>query len=130
MTAMTDTVKGLHDLADFIEAHPDLNWSYLKGSARAIVGDKESFAEFAAIPGGWEKDAYGDESGGNFTITRKFGPVEFQVITSRNQVCERVVVATEMVAVPDPEALAAVPHTFVEREIVEWKCNPILGAAA
>ena len=125
-------VQGLRDLADFMEQNPHLNWSdreHYTASTTAdvmvIINERDDFAAFAATPGGWTKRGYGGDNG-NFEIARKFGPVKLQVVTQRNEVCERKVVGIETVEVPDPDA----PLVTVEREVVEWDCKPILSVTA
>lgn len=119
-------VQGLRDLADFMEQNSDLDWSYCKPDISAIVLGGEKVAAFAAIPGGWDKRVYDHETGGNFELRRKFGPVKFSVIAPRDDVCERRVVGVETVEIPDPAA----PKVTVEREIVEWDCKPVLAQAS
>lgn len=63
-------------------------------------------------------------------IERRFhGGVKLSYQAQRDQICERVVTGVEVVEVPDPDA----PLVKVEREVVEWRCAPILieqGSAA
>lgn len=56
-------------------------------------------------------------------VTRDFGSCTLRVWITRRNVCERKVVGTESVQVPDPDA----PLVTVERDIVEWDCHPILA---
>ena len=120
-----EVVSGLRELADFIERDPDFAELYWPGPALLFVAS-------------WEKDAaarFGDLArrlGGHRTksvterhieVTRQFGPISIQVYTSREVMCERVVVGTETVEIADPEA----PKVKVDREVVEWKCSPLLG---
>lgn len=124
-------VNGLRELADFIEAHPDLPWSDVypgtfEWRVNVFVGnDAEKFAAFAASGGRWDKSTYAsDGEDGIFMVTRTFGGgVSLQVVTNRNAVCERKVVGVETVEVPDPDA----PKVTVEREVVEWECRPLLA---
>lgn len=125
-------VESLRSLADFIETNPDLPWGGYSGGHKwsLIYHSATDVAAFASVQGGWDKEAYGDNGRGNVELLRKFGDaLTLAIIVPRDTVCERVVVGTEHVAVPDPEALAEVPHTFVEREIVEWRCGSVLQAA-
>ena len=119
---VAEAVQGLRDLADFIEANPDLDWQSLYYSEVAVITlDVENVRAFARTPGTWEKDAYLS----NYEIARMFGPVKLKVITPRDQVCEKVV-TVETVELPDPDA----PKVAVEREKVEWVCKPLLGGDA
>lgn len=53
------------------------------------------------------------------SVEMAFGPVTVRALAPRDVVCERVVVGTELVEVPDPDA----PKVTVERDIVEWRCS-------
>lgn len=44
----------------------------------------------------------------------------------RDEVCVRRVVGTETVEVPDPDA----PPVTIERDVVEYDCQPIIGAGS
>lgn len=63
-------------------------------------------------------------------VRRRFGTAAVEVYASRDLVCERVVVGTEEVEEYDPTALATVPKVVVEREVVEWRCAPLLDTEA
>lgn len=115
--------RGLRELADFIEAHPDRPVPPDIYAAVHISDTDELRAAVRAI-GSADKEYSGDF----FTAVRHFpGGIRYGVQAYREQVCERVVVGTETVEVPDPEALAAVPRVTQEREIVEWRCEPVLA---
>jgi hypothetical protein len=120
----------LRALADFIDANPDLPWAGYIGDRHSwtlIYSDPADFAAFAAKPGGWRKHAYdGSDGGGNFELVRDFGDaVSLKIVAPRSTVCERRVVGTETVEVPDPDA----PTITVEREVVEWTCGSVLAKA-
>lgn len=63
-----------------------------------------------------------------------FGDLTLHVYADRDQVCERIVVATreEVVEEPDPELLAKVPTVkrTVPVEEVRWECTPLLAPAS
>ena len=129
--ARADFVKGLRDLADFIEqtgvVTPYATESYPK-AINAMVDGKEDLAEFARVAGYVEKDY----SGSFATLRKQFGPISYEVFTHRNNVCERVQVGTETITeeVPDPEKIAEVPTVTVTREqpVYEWRCDePLLS---
>jgi hypothetical protein len=126
-TTATELSAALRSVADFVEANPDLDWSYVNADVTAITLRPEGIAAAAAVPGGWEKKAYDNPrtGTGNFEIRREFGPVLFKIIAPREEVCERKVVGVETVEVPDPDA----PKVVVEREVVEWECRPLLTEA-
>lgn len=56
-------------------------------------------------------------------FSRDFGAVTVSIYTYRDAVCERIVVGTETVEVPDPNA----PTISVERDVVRWECRPVLA---
>lgn len=70
--------------------------------------------------GKWDKittEAY-------FTLSQSIGDkVKVDLETARNTACTPRVVGTETVEVKD---YSAVPSKTVERDIVEWDCNPVL----
>lgn len=105
---VTESVtKGLRDLADFLDAHPDVRLN--DPSHMVYVFSRDTLAAIARI-GGWRKVYTNDY----FNLVRDFdGGVSLQVFTDRASVCERVVVGTKTVpAVPEHQA-----------EIVEWVCE-------
>jgi hypothetical protein len=123
---------GLRKLADLVEAHPELDATYLDDVNTFYAWTKEDVA--GAIRAGLEfgakvtKEPVGNSS--SFETKLSWDGFSASVLGSRAQVCERVVVGTETVTktVKDPEALAAVPEIEVteEVEVVRWDCRPIL----
>ena len=63
-----------------------------------------------------------------FRLYLSFGELQYRVLCDRDEVCERTVVGTETVmeSVP-PEGEWT--EKEVEKDIVEWVCNPLLAAA-
>lgn len=125
-TFVQETVQGLRALADFIEANPGLPWDPTYWELGVYGINAEDAAAFARSTGTWDKIPAGSD-GELLKIQRSFGPIKLGVFARRDEVCEKVVVGTETVAIPDPVALAAVPTVEVEREVVEWKCRPLLA---
>lgn len=117
-------VRGLRELADFLAAHPEIDFSPDYGTATVQwwCGGPNDLAAAARTLGRVEKKS--DDS--FLSLVRHFGPHKIDAYALHSRVCERVVVRTETVAteVPDPEALKQVPTVTVteEREIVEWRC--------
>lgn len=117
--------------ADFIAETPDMDASSVstRGTTTVTITDysmdgPDDLARVSqAIGGRWEKrDA--DEL---FKLVREVRDgVTVELVAWRAQVCERVVTGTETVEVPDPDA----PKVTVEREVVEWKCAPLLSREA
>jgi hypothetical protein len=129
----TDYIEGLRQLADLLDANPDvplpytgagtfapLQWVEVDDDARAV------FAKVASIIPG-TKTKRTDEY--NFALAGQLAGLHVAVLAPRYAVCARVVIGTREVTeeVPDPEA----PKVTVTRteEIVEWKCAPLLADA-
>jgi hypothetical protein len=108
-------VAGLREMADFIDAHPNLPTPY--GSAQnTFVNTKEALAVIAREPGvRWEKSA----SDGYFYLKVSFaGGHAYEVNLERAQVCRKVVTGTRI----EP----ARPEQEVETYI--WECDePLLA---
>ena len=129
-TTRADFIAGLRDLADFYEAAPDFPVPFeakfddsSQYHLHGIDGPDQLATLTRMLGGRRTKDA--DEHAVH--ITRRFGPgVVVELYVSREEVCERRVVGTETVEVPDPDA----PKITIEREIVEWVCAPVLGGGA
>jgi hypothetical protein len=119
---MNEYTDGLRALADFLDAHPDVleDVSHSGFDCGAFFDNKTRLAAFAkAVGGQLDKGKYG----GYLEVAKRFGPHKLTGNVAEDLVCERIVVGTETVEVPDPEA----PKVTIEREIVEWKCPPILN---
>lgn len=146
---MTDTDKraafidGLHQVADFLTAHPDVPLPYIGAYAEGcelpslpiyIYGDEArttmaSIARSMADTGGTVQKRAKDSTE-SYQVWREFAGLVLVATARRNEVCERVVTGTREVTkeVPDPEALAAVPTVTVTEvvEDVDWVCAPLL----
>lgn len=138
-----DQAAALREAADFIAAHPDLPPAYVAhfGKGRAhmnyylhINGThdlEEQKADAAAIVraagGDWKKRPYNESE---FRYTTQRGLLDFDVQVKRDAVCERIVVGTEEVTIPASEAVEALPERVEVREVVEWRCLPLLADEA
>lgn len=129
----TDTriryTDGLRGLADWLDANPQiaLPWSgneYNPFQVGVWVSKEELAAIIKALPGKVEKDYSADNV---VRVNAKFGDLHVSAYAGRSEVCERVVTGTETVTVP---AVEARPERTEEREVVEWRCHPILGDEA
>lgn len=131
-TKATEYADGLRALADMIEDNPELVpiFKFSLGEIREPVHDREELATFARAAARTGKVSK-NFSSKYASVSIAFGPVTLAAYIEREQVCDRVVVGTEMVVEtgPDPEAVAALPvvEREVEREIVEWRCRPLLA---
>ena len=111
----TAFVRGLRQMADFLEAHDDLPIPHYEQYLNVWVYKKEEMAELVKGKGKWEKKAEN-----TYMLFRKqFGPFCYDISIQRDKVCERVVVGTEVVP-----ARPYQPERIVDK--VEWKCAPIL----
>jgi hypothetical protein len=102
----------------------DLAWYLMIGGGRTLADQKADAARIVStIDGKWEKlpDTYSD-----FVFRQQRGPLKLDVQVTREAVCERIVTGVESVTIP---AKAAVPARTEEREIVEWRCEPLLAEA-
>jgi hypothetical protein len=125
-TAYTD---GLRRLADWLDANPqvDVPWTGSEYDPLQIgvwVAKEKLAAIVKALPGTVEKDYSADNV---VRVNATFGDLHVSAYAGRSEVCERVVTGTETVTVPAVEAKPE--HTEV-REVVEWRCHPILADEA
>lgn len=128
-------VAGLRALADDIERSADAPLPTHKPRAEWLIfGDADQKATAATvvrdIGGAWEKG--GRHNAGDFLdFTKDYGGgVLATVVVDRPQVCERIVTGTETVTIPATEATEAQPERTEVREIVEWRCSPLLAEAS
>jgi hypothetical protein len=128
---ITEITTGLRYLADFLEAHPELPYpTYLctpsvwcpmgldevQTILRAALADK--------IP------VIKEHSETQRNVALDFGGLAAKALVSKSEVCERVVVGTETVQVPDPSFIP--PETpLIEKtvDVTEWRCRPLLAPA-
>jgi hypothetical protein len=91
----------------------------------------ETIRQLQPLASGPVKKRYGDKW---FYATVPMCAIELQLAEEREQVCTRVVTGVETVTeeIPDPEYIAAAPKITQTREVevVEWKCEPLMKAAA
>lgn len=126
-------IKGLRDIADWCEAHPDYAPGISGGVNVNIPGifTKEDLVQAGRAMGGTLEKNVTDSF---FWLDRKFGPHTLSAAAWRDEVCERVVTVTEdEITEPDPVIMATVPTVTrtVQRETVEWICpDSVLGLMA
>lgn len=136
-------VGALRALAALLETHPDLPEPFVSTSwpgldvhwmlwvdhndEDGLALQKSQAAQIVKTIGGrWDKAPVSyDPDRFEFTQTRD--RLELRVSVSRPAVCERVVVGTETVTIPATAAVEAQPERVEEREIVEWRCEPLLA---
>jgi len=108
-------VNGLRQLADFVEAHPELPVPFA-GGHNVFVGTKAELATFARLPGvRWDKSV----DPNYFYIRHTFdGGHSYDINVQREQVCRKVVTGTRLVP-------AEPAH---EVDVFEWVCDePLLA---
>jgi hypothetical protein len=99
------TIRGLRELADFLERTPDAE---VDAAADVTILDyattcDEFLAKAEKIGGPWEQVM----DGGYFKLVRRFGPVKYQLYTNEVHVGEaRQVVRPVTEWTPDPEVPA------------------------
>jgi len=120
------TIAGLRALAVWRTEHPEINGGHL-GDSFIIHRSGDHAAVVRALADGariGEVKKYEVRGGEGLHVSRKFGGgVSATYAAEREQVCTRRVVGTETVEVPDPDA----PLVTIERDVVEWDCEPILA---
>lgn len=131
--------QGLRDIADWIDRNPELDLPYGVGSGACraatfsigILGDEETIPErFAAAVKALGAARSKVSDSGYMRVERTFAPgLVVDVWTTREQVCEAVVVGTEEVE-REEVVTPAVTRTVTEkRDLIEWRCSPILTNA-
>lgn len=129
-----DLASNLRDVADLLAAHSglpapcvfaysggrvDVSWHLMNEEDSKDDQKAAALAIRKAIGGTWTKNPWGDR----FDFMRKHGDLTLQILAERDQMCERVVVGTETITIP---AVEAQPERTEEREVVEWRCDPVL----
>lgn len=121
-------IKGLRDLADFLESHPALPSAAWTVYATAYVPDAKTAREMRKGTGGWVKTL--GQSYPSIEYTRPFGlrsgfgwenetrldraTVQYVINVPPAETCKRVKTGTKVVkAVPEHE-----------EDVYEWKCGP------
>lgn len=122
MNDNVELVRGLRDLADYVERYPDLIGSWHDIDINVFCDDKAALADAARQHGPVEKMFKSDKW---FYLRKNFGPrvhIDFNI--TRDKVCRKEIVGKKTVVLPAEEAK-------LEREVVveetRWVCDePIL----
>lgn len=144
-TSTTSTQhEALRTIADLLAQHPDLPGPYITcgaynngtGHYWADVswqllndpldeaGQKVAAQEIVRSLGGqWSKVDHGDR----MVFRQERDALQLDIVVVREAVCDRVVTGTETVTIP---AVEAQPERTEVREIVEWRCQPLLADTA
>lgn len=131
-TKRADYIAGLRQLADALDADPDLPlpWDGTAVSRLSVfTATRAECAAWARVLGHAEKEISDDYYG--FKLTGQVSGVQVLVYAPRAEVCTRRVVGTREVTkeIPDPDALAAVPTVTVTETVedIAWDCHPLLS---
>lgn len=140
----TNYTAGLRQLADLIDAHPDLPQPYINAHSSGSVVEahwylhiwsddlteqKTTAAAIVSTLGGhWDKNERTYDDGLEFTQTRD--GLSLEVVVNRAAVCERVVTGSHEVTVPATPAIPARSATAERVETIEdvqWVCSSLLA---
>ncbi len=119
------TVRALREVADWLEAHPELEdhvpseqpvSTYLHAH-----GDAGQLAKIVRAMGTCRKDI---SAAGNIAVRKSFGPLTVTVAIERDAVCAKRLVGTRTVTKEVPVGTTTVE---VDEPVWEWDCEPILG---
>ena len=143
-TDRTAYTQGLRDVADLLDAHPDLpepytsvyssgsvdvQW-YLEIHGLDLAGQKATAAKIVSDLGGkWDKTEIVD---GRLDFEQSRDGIHLRIAVARDAVCERVVIGTHEVTVPAAPArpaMEAEPEKTITIEDVKWICSPLLADA-
>ena len=116
-------IKGLRDLADFLETREELTPVYGQ-HFNVFANDPTEFALKARRLGTADKNA--EDWSNYFTMVKTFGPHQLELNILRASMCEKKKVGTKKVKKRDEkvvqEVLKAVPEVEVEEDVFEWVC--------
>lgn len=127
-----EMVAGLRQLADALEANPDMPapWGSITLFAAHVKRDGESEIEVMAravkaIPGRVDKGALGDSY---FSLSRNFAGLRYELLAGREEVCTRRQVGEREVIKVVPVSDDTEEITTLE-PVYEWDCDPVLRAS-
>ena len=111
---------GLRELADWIEAHPEIALPNCEISSYSLDEREEAAAVLKAL-----KPCRKHYSGEMFYIRRDFGPITLSYVFYRNTVCVAKVVGKKEIPEQTIPEQVIPAHT---EDIIEWDCSePILA---
>lgn len=112
--------QALRNIADWIEAHPEIPVPHTNRIAIVDIHSKSDLARLARAFGDCKKET----DSKFFIITKDFGGILVEGFEYREKICERVVVGAKQI----PERI--IPEQIIpahDEEIVEWKCPDLLS---
>lgn len=120
----SEYAKGLRELADFVELHPEFGEPY-QYEFNVFGTDKNALTKFVQASGNVMKDT----DANFFFVTKKFsGGVRLNFNVRHENICEKVEIGRKIVPAREETVLPAQP----EHEEIQysWKCPTILGEAS
>jgi hypothetical protein len=115
-------LNGFKKMIEFLEDHPDLPISSSYCSFLSYQWDKDELTRLVKLLGSCDKE-YSEHY---FTISKSFGPIKYGFQTSREKVCERIVIGKKIVPARPAQLIPEEPAH--EEDIVKWECKSILEA--
>lgn len=130
MSEHTAYAAGLRELADWIEAHPDIALPAKEIRVYSLNERDEAAAVLRAL-----KPCRKEYSDNMFDIKRDFGAVTLDFVFYRDRVCKaRVVGQKEIPEVREPAKTIEIPEKIIPahtEDIIEWDCGePLLEVPA
>ena len=119
MTTNAERAASLRQIADWMEAHPEIEVGINEIGCGSLNSKEEAKALLLALKPC--KKTYSNEL---FIISRKFGAIDLRFTFWRNQVCTRRVVGVTTVEAKFMPAVT-IPARTIEQ--VEWDCAPLLA---
>ena len=131
--ARDEYTAGLRELADILDAHPDvpLPFSGRAGEDFPLriylfgLSKEDVVTAVRAFPGPKTKEFSGDYARMGVTLHG----LSIVLMPHRETVCTKRVVGTRTVVTPAAPARSATPAHIVKEDIVEWDCHPFLAEA-
>ena len=120
MTTAIEYANGLRELADWIEAHPELAAPYSDITIYSLDTKEEAAAVLRAL-----KPCKKRITDTLFCIERKVGPINYQFAFNRKSICKARIIGQKTIPEhTEPERLipARVVVEHVE-DIIEWDCT-------
>ena len=113
--------KGLRELADFVDEHPEFGEPY-QYEFNVFGKDKDALKVFVQASGSVKKDT--DDN--FFFVTKKFsGGIRLNFNVRHENICEKVEIGRKIVPASKKKVLPAQPeHEEIQ---YEWKCPNVLG---
>lgn len=119
--------KGLRELADVYEVSEELPLPYSPAFDIFLYSADDFGRAVRSIPGRLDKRTWGEGKDSHMEVSRKFGSVRLCVNATRSLVCTPRIVGQEKVEVAEVVQPAVTSTKTVERDVIQWDCEPLLG---